>query len=177
MEIEYYDELNEHGLKTGKVLSRDEIHKNMLWHGAIKVVLINNNNEILIQQRSFNKKYLAGLWDFTVTGHARTGENAYQTCIREVKEETGISLNESDLKFQFSFHETFENLRSYERLFFNCFIAKSNFDFSDVKKQDEEVDDVRLISIDELSRLLKTEKFTNQIEQEQLLQIVLKEIK
>ena len=47
--MEMIDILDENGIKTGKVLSRKEIHKKGFWHRAIVVAIINEKNEILLQ--------------------------------------------------------------------------------------------------------------------------------
>ena len=56
MAKELIDVLDENGMHTGEVLARDEIHKRGLWHRAIVVAIINENNEILLQQRSEKKE-------------------------------------------------------------------------------------------------------------------------
>lgn len=53
---ELIDVLDENGVKTGEILTRKEIHKRGLWHRAIAVAVINEQNQILVQQRSFKKK-------------------------------------------------------------------------------------------------------------------------
>ena len=47
--MELIDVLDENGIKTGEILSRDEVHKRGLWHRIIVVAIINEKNEILIQ--------------------------------------------------------------------------------------------------------------------------------
>ena len=54
--MELIDILNENGIKTGQVASRDEAHRKGLWHRAIVVAIINEKNEILLQQRAANKE-------------------------------------------------------------------------------------------------------------------------
>ena len=41
MSTELLDVLDEDGIFTGEVLSRDEIHKRGLWHRAIVVAIVN----------------------------------------------------------------------------------------------------------------------------------------
>ena len=53
---ELVDVLDENGIKTGKILSRDEVQKKGLWHRAIVVAIVNEKNEILLQQRSSSKE-------------------------------------------------------------------------------------------------------------------------
>lgn len=59
--MELIDVLDENGVFTGEVLPRDEIHKKGLWHRAIVVAIINENNQILLQQRSLTKVKNAGM--------------------------------------------------------------------------------------------------------------------
>ena len=54
--MEYLDVLNEYGEFTGKVASRDECHKEGLWHRAIYGFIINKDGDVLLQRRSKNKK-------------------------------------------------------------------------------------------------------------------------
>lgn len=58
---ELVDVLDENGIKTGKILSRDEVHKKGLWHRAIVVAIVNEKNEILLQQRSSSKEKNANM--------------------------------------------------------------------------------------------------------------------
>ena len=55
MKEELIDVLDENGIKTGQIMTRNEIHKQGLWHRAIVVAIINEKNEILLQQRSMEK--------------------------------------------------------------------------------------------------------------------------
>lgn len=73
---ELIDVLDENGIKTGEVLSRNEIHQKGLWHRAIVVAIVNKNNQVLLQQRSFKKDKNAGKWDISVAGHISTGQDA-----------------------------------------------------------------------------------------------------
>jgi len=43
MSKELIDVLDENGVKTGEILSRDGIHKKGLWHRSIVVAIINDN--------------------------------------------------------------------------------------------------------------------------------------
>lgn len=55
--MEFLDVLNEYGEYTNEVVSREDCHKKGLWHKAVVVFIISNDNErVLLQQRSANKK-------------------------------------------------------------------------------------------------------------------------
>ncbi len=79
---ELIDVLDENGIKTGEILSRSEVHKKGLWHRIIVVAIVNEKNQVLIQQRSYNKDKNAGLWDISVTGHITTGQDSLSAAKR-----------------------------------------------------------------------------------------------
>lgn len=92
MKEELIDVLDENGVKTGEVLARNEIHKRGLWHRAIVVAIINENNEILLQQRSANKEKNANMWDISVAGHISAGQDSLSAVAREISEEVSVNL-------------------------------------------------------------------------------------
>lgn len=70
---ELTDVLNENGVFTGRVESRKDVHRQGLWHRAIIVTLVNDDNKILIQKRAKTKEKFPGLWDLSVAGHLPFG--------------------------------------------------------------------------------------------------------
>ncbi len=88
---EMIDVLDKNGNKTGEVATRDEVHKNGLWHRSIAVAILNEKDEILLQQRSHNKKKNPDMWDISVAGHIDAGESVLVAAMRETAEELGIS--------------------------------------------------------------------------------------
>ena len=62
---------------------------------AVFVVLRNDKNQILLQQRS-GTGYLDGYWDFP-SGHVEFGESLRDTASRETKEEIDIDVTPEDL--------------------------------------------------------------------------------
>ena len=62
---------------------------------AVFVLLRNEKNEILLQQRS-GTGYLDGYWDFP-SGHVEFGESLRTTATRETKEEIDIDIAPEDL--------------------------------------------------------------------------------
>ena len=63
---------------------------------AVFVLLRNDKNEILLQQRS-GTGYLDGYWDFP-SGHVELGESLRDTASRETKEEIDINVAPQDLE-------------------------------------------------------------------------------
>ena len=75
---ELIDVLDENGVKTGKIVTRSEVHKKGLWHRAIVVAILNDDNKLLMQQRSYKKDKNAGMWDISVAGHFLQVKMLYQ---------------------------------------------------------------------------------------------------
>lgn len=141
---EFFDVLNENGEYTNNIASREECHKKGLWHKAVVVFIISNDNKrVLLQQRSANKKLWPNLWDITAGGHVLSGEFGYQSVIRETKEEIGIDLSKNDLEFIGA--TTSENIKSdiINRHFNEYFIAHCDVDLKDITLQEEEVQNIK----------------------------------
>ncbi len=111
------------------------------------VWIINDNDELLIQQRASTSKKYPNKWE-TVSGGALLGEDAIIGAIRELGEELGIQVNKEDLRF----------IGSYARIndFVEVFLLKSNIDIKDLKLQEDEVQDVKWVSIKEFENIIES---------------------
>ena len=153
------DVLDENGIKTGNILSRQEIHKRGLWHRAIVVAIINEKNEILLQQRSKNKEKNADMWDISVAGHISAGEDGLNSAIREIAEEVGIFLESTTSIQEFKYISSFKESKIYskdfiENQFYDFFILKKpNLTITDIKMQNSEVQDIKFVNINQLLRM------------------------
>lgn len=65
---------------------------------CVYVALINRDGAIYIQHRSPAKRLWPGRKTISVSGHVDPGETFEQAAVREVGEELGIELSESDLR-------------------------------------------------------------------------------
>ena len=80
---EEFDVLNEWGEFTGKTSTREECHKNGLWHRAVYAFIINDKKEILLQKRSSNKKQWPNKWDVTIGGHVLGHASTYRIWLKK----------------------------------------------------------------------------------------------
>ena len=141
---ELFDVLDKNGEYTNQIETRDDCHKNGLWHKAVVVFIISmDNKKVLLQQRSSNKKLWPNLWDITAGGHVLSGEFGYQTVIRETKEEIGIDINKNDLEFIGC--STSENISGdiINRHFNEYYIVHRDIDIKDIVLQEDEVQDIK----------------------------------
>ncbi len=76
--------------------SRIEVHRLGLLHRQIHVWMFDADKNIYFQKRGVDRPS-AGLLDATVGGHTNRGEKYIEAAIRETQEETGLSIEASDL--------------------------------------------------------------------------------
>lgn len=151
---EYIDIINKDtGENTGEIKLKSEVHKNGLWHKTAHVWCVNSNGEILLQHRSKDKKNFPNMWDISAAGHISSGESGEQGAIREVKEEIGVDLSISDLKYLGTvIQEVVLNDGTYVDNELNeiyIFILESNIDF---KMQEEELDQLKWVSVPDFKK-------------------------
>ena len=90
------------------LMSKLDAHKKGILHRAFSAFILNNNNEIMLQKRAYNKYHSAGLWTNTCCSHQREGENSIEAGKRRLEEEMGF---ETELKIitSFIYKVKFEN--------------------------------------------------------------------
>jgi isopentenyl-diphosphate delta-isomerase len=98
MAEELLDVLNEDGTPTGKRILKSEAHRVGAWHRAAHVWIVTPDLRVLLQRRAAVKENYPRLWDVSAAGHVAAGESAIEAAIREVREELGIALRETELE-------------------------------------------------------------------------------
>jgi len=90
------------------LMSKLDAHTKGILHRAFSVFVLNNNNEIMLQKRAYNKYHSGGLWTNTCCSHQREGENSIEAGKRRLLEEMGF---ETELKIitSFIYKVEFEN--------------------------------------------------------------------
>ena len=85
--MEYLDIFDENGNYIGKE-TRENVHKNALWHKTVHCRLYDKEGNVYFQIRAdVNKLYT------TASGHIKAGETVKQAFAREIKEEIGVNVN------------------------------------------------------------------------------------
>ena len=160
---EYIDIVTENGEPTGKVVLKFEAHKNGWFHNTIHLWLFTANGDILLQQRSHKKAIYPLLWDVSAAGHIDAGESFETAAIRETHEELGLLLKPSDLiKIGVNKHKTaYANDTILDNEFHHVFIAELKVDISELTAQEEEVEALKLVTIDGFNSLLENSKNNN----------------
>lgn len=152
---ELVDVLNEKGMYTGKVETRENCSKHGLWHKAVCVFIINSEGLVLLQKRSATKKTWPNMWDVTVGGNVLAGEFGFQAIIRECKEELGIDLVKNDITFIGSMISTNKKGDIINNYFNEYYIANKEVDISKLNLQKDEVSEVKWMDKYEIIEKIK----------------------
>lgn len=150
--MEYFDvldkdrKLQNYSKKRGTKLLMNEYNQ-----GAEIYIVF--NNKILVTQRSKTKSH-PNMWEVP-GGCSIKGETTRQTIVREIKEEIGLNLTESNLKLL--------NTSIYKNMFIDIFLYNDKIDLTKIKLDEEEVNDFRLVSKDEINTLIKGNKMVTSV--------------
>ena len=156
---EMIDVLDENGVKTGKIVTRKEVHQQGLWHRAIVVAVINEKNEILIQQRSANKDKNPNKWDISAAGHISSGQDSLMAATREINEEISVNLGFNvevkEFRYMYSFRKQQVFSDNYiENQFYDFFVLRQNgLSKESIKFQKSEVQAIDFVTISKFNEL------------------------
>jgi isopentenyl-diphosphate delta-isomerase len=85
-----------------------EAHQKAVLHRAFSVFVLNDQNEILLQQRAHHKYHSPLLWTNTCCSHQRSGETNIEAGSRRLFEEMGFKTDLKEL-FHFIYKAPFDN--------------------------------------------------------------------
>ena len=115
-----------------------------LFHREISVYIFDDENKMLMGQRSFCKKVYPGIWAESAAGHIGKGELPEAAAHRELKEEMGF---DTELKYLKKVLWHYPN----ETHFTYCYVGKYNEE--KIEFQKEEIENVRFTSKEEYDGL------------------------
>ena len=143
---EYTDLYDENKNLTGEKLFREKGTKLIVPKGRYSVVVLvfieNSSGEFLFQKTSKRKK---NLWA-TTGGHVKSGQSSIEAIIEEIKEELGIIIFESEIKF----FKTYK----YNDAFKDVFYIKKDIDIKQLTYQKDDVDYVKYLTKNEILSLI-----------------------
>ena len=136
---------------TGVIINRGEDVPANYYRAVVHLIIFNSKGEMLIQQRSDNKKNWPSKWDISVGGCVISGENSLEAMIRESKEELGLDLSKELNRpvFTFNFNEGFDDI----------YLLNKDIDLTTITLQEEEVQAVRWESIENILKMIKNDEF------------------
>lgn len=145
---ELIDIVNPKGKTTGESCMKSIAHQNGLLHASVHIWFYTSKKEILIQKRSIEKEIYPNLWDVSVAGHIASGEKPITSAIREVKEEIGLTICETELKYQNIWEEKhYHSNGLIDHEIHHLYLAKLASNINSLTPQKEELSDLKLISL------------------------------
>lgn len=147
---EYWDVYDINGAKLGYTKRLDEKFHEGEYHIGASLWIANSQGSLLIQKRASSKKVCPNLWSIT-GGKVWAGESSITACLREVKEEIGLSLCERDISFLYRSVGT--------NMLFDDYIAIVDFQIDKAALNLSEVSEIKWASLDEIMYLYSCNKF------------------
>lgn len=139
---------------------RKTIHEKGLLHREVHVHFVTPNNEIIFQHRAKDKDTFPDLLDATVGGHVEIGDSYEESAIKETLEETGVSIEASDLIPVVKVHQNFKDevTGKINYAFQQEYIYLYTGKIEDLKIEDGKGLGFEAWSVEKLSNLSDTEK-------------------
>ena len=159
MSEEIFPVVDEQGQIVGSA-RRSEVHGNpTLLHPVVHCLVVGAQGDLLLQRRSIHKDIQPGRWDTSVGGHVVFGETIEQALFREIEEEIGLHAKSVSVRklYQYIHRSAIEAelVHTYDCVSDGPFI-----------RQQEEIDELRFWSSDEIRAALGSGVFTPNFEQE-----------
>ncbi len=153
---EYIDIVTKEGKTTGKSVPKSKIHKKGLYHNTAHIWFHTEKGDILLAQRAASKVICPLMWDVSVAGHIDAGETVKQAAVREIKEEINLDVSENELQLigVFECFQTYDN-GIIDNEFHHTFISKLKVPISELTPQIEEVEALKLVSLEGFKKLLE----------------------
>lgn len=154
MADELIDICDENNKVIGKEM-KSKAHIEGLWHRAIHIWIYNSRGEILLQLRAKDKSLYPDRWDVSVAGHISAGEEPIISGLREANEEIGLKINKSNLIFYKIWKDksVFNGLKNNEYNY--VYFYKYDGDIHSLKLQEEELQEIKFFSENEILNGLK----------------------
>lgn len=84
---------------TGALSNPEDASNKGLWHRGAHAIILTPSGRMLVQKRALDSIQYPGRIDIGVGGFVDSGETPEETIIREIKEETGLSVTQDQLLF------------------------------------------------------------------------------
>lgn len=138
--------------KTKKTYIRGTAQPKGFYRMVVHVCIFNSKGELLIQQRTYNKK-MPGLWDVTCGGAVSTCESSAIGAQRELFEELGIKIDFTNIRPSLT--------ANFPLGFDDFYVLHADINLDDLILQEEEVADARWENLEGVLALRRANKFVN----------------
>jgi isopentenyldiphosphate isomerase len=149
--MELLDLYDNNRLPLGKTVVRGDKQNDNENRLVIHICIFNSNGEMLIQKRKSTKKVYPGVWDLSVGGCVSAGETSADGASRELMEELGIDYNFKGVRPHFTVN--------FKNGFDDYYFLEMDLDLISFRLQQEEVEEIKWASKEEIVTLRKNNQF------------------
>ena len=96
--MEMADVYDIHGNRTGKIVEKDSKVGPDEYLMGVGIWIKNQEGKIFATRRSLTKRFMPGKWENT-GGHVMAGEEPEDAIVRELQEETGITISKDQITY------------------------------------------------------------------------------
>lgn len=148
--MELIDIYDKDGHKTGAVRDKEAPLGPEEYRMAVGMWIVDEGGRIFLTRRSLEKRYAPGKWE-NPAGHVQAGESPVHGVIRELCEETGITVSEGQITLLGRSHSWPYLGRDYG--------VRMNVDLSRVRFQKGETSGARWVSFEEFAAMAEAGEF------------------
>lgn len=150
------DVLSYTGLRTGEILTRQEIHRLGKPHRAVHLYLVNVKNELLLQRRSSTVDHAQNQLGISLTGHVDAGEHSSSTLRREFHEELGLDPSTFHIDFLFSYFQEAVLADAYiDRQFIDVYLARGDVTLDHIQTDETEVQELLFVPVRKVFEMVR----------------------
>lgn len=150
---EYWDIYDEKRELTGRTIKRGEPFGENEFYVCCEVWIVNSKNQMLVTQRHPDKK-AGGQWEFT-GGGVLAGETTRLAAVREVKEELGLDIDETDLELL--------EVYKHKNYFMDIYVVRKDLQEEEITLDKNEVVDWTWLSENEIEQLIEAGKMVRSV--------------
>ena len=145
---EFWDVYDKDRNFTGKTVKRGGPFEEGEFYVCCEVWILNSKNQMLLTQRHPDKK-AGGQWEFT-GGGVLAGESTLVAAMREVEEEIGIHLQETELELL--------DVYKHKKYFMDIYLVRKDLAEEEITLDPNEVVDFKWLSKEEIADYIASEK-------------------
>ena len=171
---EYLDVVDESGVPTGETVARSVAHREGYPHRTAHLWLVRKRDghiQVLLQKRAMTKSF-PGCYDISSAGHIPAGQDYYPSAVRELKEELGLTAEESELiecgDMKIFWDDEFFGVPYHDRQYTKVLLLWKDVAEDQLTLQEEEVDGVLWIELQECIDRVEAGTIKNCISLEEL---------
>lgn len=172
---EMLDVVDENGISTGEIVSREKAHAEGVRHRTSHVWLVRERDgklQILLQKRCLQKDSWPGCYDISSAGHIPAGVDFIPSALRELEEELGVRAEPEELIFcgnrSIRADGEFHGRPFHDRQYSRVFALRRDQAEADFTLQKEEIDAVRWMELEACIRAVEDNTIPHCIYPEEL---------